>query len=321
MTPTIAITVGDPRGIGPEMVAAALRGTDLPPLRPLVFGPAAFAPSLQPLAEARGGRYVVVAAGGAERGLDAAGRAARAALEAAVDAVLRRDADALMTAPVDKPALHAAGLATPGQTEWLQQRCGASDVGMMMVAERTVLGGPLRVLLATTHLPLRRVPDALTTDLLVRRARLVGRTLQDFFGVPAPRLALCALNPHASDGGLFGDEEQRVYAPAIRILRAEGWNASDPLPADTVFLRTIRGEFDAVIAPYHDVGMAVFKTVGFADGVNLTIGLPFPRTAPAHGTARDLVGTGRADARPTLAALRLAAELAARRFDTAARSG
>lgn len=315
MTPSIAVALGDPRGIGPEMVAAALERDDLPVFRPLIYGPEGYAAELEPRARARDGCYVVVAPGGRHSNLDEAGRAARAALEAAVAAALQGEAAALMTAPVDKRALHAAGITAPGQTEWLQQRCGVADVGMAMVAERTLLGEPLRLLLATTHLPLRSVADALTPERLVDQTRLLGRALRELFGFPAPRLALCALNPHASDGGLFGDEEARVYAPAIATLRAEGWNVSDPLSADTVFLRTLRGEFDAVIVPYHDVGMAVFKTIAFADGVNLTLGLPFPRTAPAHGTAFDLVGTGRADPGPTVAALRLAAALATRRFD------
>jgi len=183
-------------------------------------------------------------------------------------------------------------------------------VGMLMCAETTALGGPLRVLLATTHVALRAVPDALTPDLLVDQTRLLVRELARGWRLERPRVALCALNPHASDGGLFGDEEARVYGPALERLAAEGIDAAGPLPADTVFSRAVRGEFDAVVAPYHDVGMAAFKTAAFGRGVNVTLGLPFVRTSPDHGTAFDLAGSGRADPSSMLEALRLAVRLA-----------
>jgi 4-hydroxythreonine-4-phosphate dehydrogenase len=176
-----------------------------------------------------------------------------------------------------------------------------------MASERTRLGAPLRVLLATTHLPLREVPAALTTDRLVSQSRLLHSELRTRFGIAEPRIALCAFNPHASDAGLFGDEEARVYAPALE--RLEGLGVRGPLPADTVFSRAIDGEFDAVVAPYHDVGMAAFKTVSFGTGVNVTLGLPFPRTSPDHGTAFDRVGTDRIDPSSMLEALLLAHRL------------
>jgi len=150
-------------------------------------------------------------------------------------------------------------------------------VCMMMAAEKTSIGGPLRVILATTHLPL---------------------------------VALCALNPHASDGGLFGDEEERIMKPAVDVLRSRGVDIAGPIPADTVFIRSIRGEFDAVIAPYHDVGMAAFKTAAFGQGVNVTLGLPFVRTSPDHGTAIDIAGRGIADPSSMEEAIRLAIALA-----------
>jgi 4-hydroxythreonine-4-phosphate dehydrogenase len=179
-----------------------------------------------------------------------------------------------------------------------------------MAAERTALGGALRVVLATTHIPLASVPAAVTADLLVRQARITDRGLRGGWGMTAPRLVFCAFNPHASDGGLFGDEEQRIYQPALQVLRDDGLVVAGPLPADTVFLRAARGEFDAVIAPYHDVGMAAFKTVAFGSGVNVTLGLPFPRTSPDHGTALDIAGRGLADASSMIEALLLAARLA-----------
>ncbi|HET7320973.1 MAG TPA: 4-hydroxythreonine-4-phosphate dehydrogenase PdxA, partial [Longimicrobiaceae bacterium] len=184
-----------------------------------------------------------------------------------------------------------------------------------MAAERTMAGAPLRVVLATTHLPLRDVPARLTADLLAEQALLTSRSLRAWWEIPSPSLALCAFNPHASDGGLFGDEEARLYAPALDALHSESVRVTGPVPADTVFSRAIRGEFDAVISPYHDVGMAAFKTVAFGSGVNVTLGLPFPRTSPDHGTALDIAGRGIADEGSMVEAIHLAARLA-ERFDT-----
>ncbi len=193
----------------------------------------------------------------------------------------------------------------------LRELTGAPAVGMMMAAERTTSGSPLRVVLATTHIALRDVPGRVTADLLVQQAVLTDDALRRLVGDrAAPRLALGALNPHASDGGLFGDEEERVFAPALEEIRRRGVTAQGPLPADTVFGRALRGEFDAVIAPYHDVGMAAFKTVAFGGGVNVTLGLPFPRTSPDHGTALDIAGRGLADPSSMLEAIRPAVRLA-----------
>ena len=187
-----------------------------------------------------------------------------------------------------------------------------------MVAEETRLGVPLRVLLATTHVPLRDVPGLLNVDLLVSQAILLSSSLESDWNLARPRIALCALNPHASDGGLFGDEEDRVFRPAVDALRRAGVEVEGPIPADTVFTRTLNGEYDAVIAPYHDVGMAPFKTIAFGAGVNVTLGLPFVRTSPDHGTAFEIVGTGRADPSSMRAAIRMASRLAAKNFDTLA---
>jgi 4-hydroxythreonine-4-phosphate dehydrogenase len=188
---------------------------------------------------------------------------------------------------------------------------------MLMAAERTRLGGPLRVLLATTHLALRDVPAALTTDLVVTQATLLDHALRRGWSIPSPRLALCALNPHASDDGLFGDEEERILLPAVRRLREDGVDISQPIPADTVFGRALSGAFDAVVAPYHDVGMAAFKTASFGSGVNVTLGLPFVRTSPDHGTAFDLAARpGTADPASMTEAILLALRLSRTRFDT-----
>jgi 4-hydroxythreonine-4-phosphate dehydrogenase len=222
----------------------------------------------------------------------------------------------IVTAPVHKPSLHAAGRTVPGQTEMLAGLTGSEPVGMLMAAERTRLGAPLRVLLATTHLALRDVPDAVSTELLVSQTRLLHLALRRDWQIEAPRIALCALNPHASDGGLFGSEEAKVYAPALAEIHAGGVPVQGPIPADTVFSRALGGEFDAVVAPYHDVGMAAFKTVSFGTGVNVTLGLPFIRTSPDHGTAFDIAGSGRADSSSMAEAVRLAIRLANARFDT-----
>ncbi|MEJ2678497.1 MAG: 4-hydroxythreonine-4-phosphate dehydrogenase PdxA [Gemmatimonadota bacterium] len=239
-----------------------------------------------------------------------AGRVAARAIREAVRLALAGDVSGLVTAPIDKAALHAAGEPFPGHTEMLAELGNVRDVVMLMTAETTRLGGPLRVVLATKHVPLAHVPALLSSELLVTQARIVERALRLDWQIPQPRLALCAVNPHASDGGLFGDEEARIVTPALETLRADGMNVAGPLPADTVFVRALRGDFDVVIAPYHDVGMAAFKTASFGLGVNVTLGLPFVRTSPDHGTALDIAGKGVADPSSMAEAMRLAARLA-----------
>ena len=250
-----------------------------------------------------------VSVGAFDGGIASAGRIAGLSIEHAVRLVQTGDADAIVTAPIDKAALHAGGYDFPGHTEMLAHLAGDVPVVMMLAAETTALGGPLRVILATTHMPLARVPAALTPDLLVEQVTIADAALRHGWSMPEPRIALCAFNPHASDGGLFGDEEARVYRPAIARLRDQGISVSEPLPADTVFLRAARGEFDLVVAPYHDVGMAAFKTAAFGNGVNVTLGLPFIRTSPDHGTAIDIAGSGTADSSSMEEAIRLAMRL------------
>jgi 4-hydroxythreonine-4-phosphate dehydrogenase len=240
-----------------------------------------------------------------------AGRIAGHAVEAAVKLALNGEVDAIVTAPAHKHALHLAGFPYPGHTEWLAQLAGGVDVAMMLAAEPSPEGpgaDPLRVVLITTHVPFRDVPALLTIDRVVRTGRVVHRALREWWGIERPRLAVCALNPHAGESGLFGDEEERVLSPAAGTLGAAG-----PLPADTVFVRAMRGEFDAVLAPYHDVGMTAIKVAAFGRAVNVTLGLPFPRTSPDHGTALDIAGTGKADPSSMRAAIELAAKLSQRR--------
>ena len=231
-----------------------------------------------------------------------AGRISGQAIEEAARLALRGEVDAIVTGPVHKQALHAAGYRYPGVTEFLAHLAGDVPVAMMLLADK------LRVVLVTTHLPLRDVAATLTTDRIVQAGRITAEALRRWWGIAAPRLAVCALNPHAGEGGLFGDEDDRVLRPAAATLGAAG-----PLPADTVFVKAMRGDFDAVLAPYHDVGMTAVKVAGFGRGVNVTLGLPFIRTAPDHGTAFDIAGTGKADAGSMRAALELAVRLASRR--------
>ena len=276
--PRLAVTPGDPRGIGPEVVAKALALGPLDAEITVLGDEGSAPPSLLP---------------------EAAGRIAGEAVEQAVRLALAGEVDAIVTGPVHKHALHLAGFRYPGLTELLSHLAGDVDVAMMLAA------GALRVVLVTTHIPLKDVPTAVTTARVVACGRIAERALREWWGIGAPRLALCALNPHAGESGLFGDEDERVLAPAAKALGAAG-----PLPADTVFVRALKGEFDAVLTPYHDVGMTAVKVAGFGKGVNVTLGLPFPRVAPDHGTALDIAGRGIADPGSMRAALELAAQLA-----------
>jgi 4-hydroxythreonine-4-phosphate dehydrogenase len=308
--PRLAVTLGDPRGIGPEIVAAALReplDADLTLIGAedqIEAIPAAARLSVgswhSGSGQESGDRVRTLRAG--QLAGHALQRAARLALEHAVDGIV--------TGPLEKHALHAAGFPFPGQTEWLGQLAGGVDVAMMLAT------GTLRVVLVTTHVALRDVPLLLTTDRIVLAGRITQAALRAWFGIAEPRLALCALNPHAGEQGLFGDEETRILAPAARELGAAG-----PLPADTVFVRALRGEFDAVLAPYHDVGMTAVKVAGFGRGVNLTLGLPFIRTSPDHGTAFDIAGQGIADSGSMRAALELAVKLAGIRIQESGGGG
>ncbi|MGH7476768.1 MAG: 4-hydroxythreonine-4-phosphate dehydrogenase PdxA [Longimicrobiales bacterium] len=301
----IAITLGDPRGIGPEVIAAALdRLTPAERAACTLIGPAGT------FADAAEAPLDAVGEWAGDRGAAEAGRLAGMAITRAAALAADGAADAIVTGPIDKHALHEGGYPFPGHTEMLATLADTAIVGMLMAAESTRAGGPLRVLLMTTHLPLARVPAELTLQRIVEQTALLDRSLRTLWRIEAPRLALCALNPHASDGGLFGHEERDVMSPASESLRAQGIRVHGPFAADTVFLRALRGEFDAVLAPYHDVGMAAFKTASFGQGVNVTLGLPYIRTAPDHGTAMDIAGRRRADPTSMTEALRLALRLA-----------
>jgi 4-hydroxythreonine-4-phosphate dehydrogenase len=239
--------------------------------------------------------------GGGSEPLERAGLLTGRAVEAAVGLWKEGRIDAIVTAPGDKRALNAAGYHVPGHTELLKNLTGAPRVAMMLASDK------LRVVLVTTHLALRDALAILTPERIALAAEVTRAGLRDWFGIAEPRLALCAVNPHAGEGGLFGHEEAMVLTPAARANRLTG-----PLPADTVFVRAMRGEFDAVLAPYHDVGMTAIKVASFGHGVNVTLGLPVPRTAPDHGTAVDIAGQGKADPSSMREAVRVAGEIVTR---------
>jgi 4-hydroxythreonine-4-phosphate dehydrogenase len=312
MPPRIAMTVGDPRGIGPEIVAQVL--SDPPPgAEYIVIGPDELIRDL-PAEQVpiQGKREKGKGKSGGWDGTfplspfpfppKEAGYITAKQIEKAVSLALSGDVQAIVTGPAEKRALHLAGYEAPGHTEWLGELAGGVETSMMLVT------GRLRVVLLTTHVALKDVPGAVTHELIVRKGQMTRKALMDWWGIADPRIAVCALNPHASEGGLFGTEDEEILAPAARELGAAG-----PLPADTVFVRALNGEFDAVLTPSHDVGMTAVKVAGFGKGVNITLGLPFVRTSPDHGTAFDIAGKGVADPSSMREAVRLAVSLAGRR--------
>jgi 4-hydroxythreonine-4-phosphate dehydrogenase len=230
-----------------------------------------------------------------------------ALLDAGIDGCLDGRFDALVTAPVHKGVINDAGIPFTGHTEYLAARCGADLPVMMLV------GGGLRVALATTHLPLSQVSSALTAARLEQVIRVLNADLRAKFGCGAPRILVCGLNPHAGEGGHLGREEIEVIEPVIERLRAEGFGLTGPVPADTAFLPERLAGHDAVLAMFHDQGLPVLKHASFGHAVNVTLGLPIVRTSVDHGTALDLAGTGRADVGSLRAALRLAVDLCAAR--------
>ena len=286
MKPRIAITVGDPAGIGPEIAHKAARDARvLAVCEPVLYGPPAeqtFEPGTLSAA---------------------AGRAAYDAIVAAVADARAGRVAAVATAPVNKSAFAAAGLGWKGHTDLLGHLTGSPRVAMMFWSE------PLKVVLASVHVALADVPKTLTRDLLDGIIDLTAQGMRRF-GIATPRLALAGLNPHAGEDGLMGTEEQRVLTPAVVDARARGVVIDGPFPGDTVFVRASRGEFDAVIACYHDQGLIPVKLLAFGRAVNVTLGLPIVRTSVDHGTAFDIAGKGIADHGSMVEAVLLAARLA-----------
>lgn len=291
----LAITLGDPRGIGPEIVAAALANSTVRERCDFVIvGPTGTGVTVD---ESIG---TWTPGDTLSDTLAHAGQLSGAAIARAVELAQQGVVEGIVTAPIDKAALLAGGYDYPGHTEMLAALT-RSRVAMMLASDR------LRVVLATTHVALRDVPHALTAQAITDAAQVTREYLQRWFGIAEPRIALCALNPHAGDHGRFGNEDDTLLAPAARANDLAG-----PFPADTVFVRAMRGAFDAVIAPYHDVGMTAIKVASFGSAVNVTLGLPFPRTSPDHGTALDIAGRGLADPSSFVEATLLCATLAHR---------
>ena len=332
--PRIALTAGEPAGVGPELVAA-LAASDLQADLVAITD----ANLLRRAAQQRGVDLQLESFDGSPRDRRAPGVLRCIDIALAVPAVpgeldagnaryvldtLARGADgcasgefdAIVTGPVQKSIIADAGFAFTGHTEFFAQRAGC-DVVMLLAAPSVSgggrFGGDLRVALATTHLPLSAVPGAITQAGLVRTLRILHDDLIGRFGVAAPRVAVLGLNPHAGEGGHLGREEIDTIVPAIERLRAAGFDLVGPLPADTAFLPAQLARFDAVLAMYHDQGLPVLKHAGFGHAVNVTLGLPYIRTSVDHGTALDLAGTGKADASSLEAATRLALKLVANR--------
>lgn len=325
----LLVTMGDAAGIGPEIVARAFRNGELAdavvvgsvdvlrragsPMTARIEAPADLAavpPGCLPVIEPAGLPAGLAALPWGEVSA-AAGAAAARCIEAAVALVQRGEGAAIVTAPVHKEALAAAGLPWPGHTEMLQAL--ATPAGGTPPPVRMMLANPeLRVVLVTIHVALRRALELLDFEAVLSTLR-IAHAAAAAWGQPAPRIAVAGLNPHAGEGGLFGDEEIRFIGPAVQAARAEGIDAQGPFPPDTVFMRARRGAFDLVVAMTHDHGLIPVKYLGVEDGVNVTLGLPFVRTSPDHGTAFDIAGQGRADAASLVAALRAARLLAAGR--------
>ena len=311
--PRIAISLGDPGGIGPEVALRAALHPDVQSLcSPVLVG--------EPAVVDRAAAVTGLCADGLEiyepeetpygdyviGGVSAVnGAAAYAAVCAAARLALSGSVSAICTAPLSKEAMHLSGRDFPGHTELLAALCG--DVPVRMMLE----GGGIRVVLETIHVGLARVSSLLTTDGIWDTLRMCDAWGRRYLG-RIPKIAVCGFNPHAGENGKFGDEEARVITPAIQAAVSAGVKAEGPLPADTVFFRQLQGDFDLVLAMYHDQGLVAVKTVGFHDGVNLTMGLPFVRTSPDHGTAFGLAGLGTASPDSMISALKRAAQLSRR---------
>ncbi len=324
--PLIAITMGDPAGIGPEIIAKVFdTGEILSLCRPVIIGHTGVMKkivedlhlsvsirSLKNIAEAdpSPGKADVLTAGMVDLASHAWGRPTAASGKAVVEYIklattlaLERRVDAIVTAPINKEMMNAAGYEFSGHTELLAHLTDTSNYGMLFV------GGGLKLILTTIHHALKDVPRLITKDRVLRTIRLANLAMKEF-GVTRPRIGVAALNPHASEGGLFGHEELNEILPAVIAARGEGIDASDPIPADTLFYKARNDRYDIVVAMYHDQGLAPLKMLAFGNAVNVTVGLPIIRTSVDHGTAYDIAGKGCADPASLLAAVKLAVQMA-----------
>ncbi len=325
--PLLAITMGDAAGIGPEVIVRSLTSPEMRQIcRAIVIGDAGVMRATVQGMEANLSIHAIQHPAEARHDPDAidvldlenirldeltpgqlspmAGRAAYEYVIRAVDLAMKGQVDGIVTAPLNKKAMHLGGCHYPGHTEILAEKTGTDDFTMMLVS------GNLRVVLVTIHVSLREAIDLVDRERVVRTIRLTDRTLRRM-GIAAPRLAVAGLNPHAGEDGLFGQEDNEEIVPAVEQAQTEGIDAQGPFPPDTIFLRAVNGEFDAVIAMYHDQGLIPLKTIGFSTGVNVTLGLPIIRTSVDHGTAFDIAWQWKADAESLNAAIRLAAQMSA----------
>lgn len=327
--PILGLTMGDPAGIGPEVLAKGLAsGAIQKHGRPVIIGSfpvmqqtirslrlplRAIALNDHDAVSVRSGEVSVLDPLDRPLGLFTMGRVGKKTgaasvrfIQKAVELAQAGCIQAMVTAPINKEAMNVAGFSYPGHTEMLADLTNSKESGMMIV------GGPLRIMFVTTHVAIRNLTKALSIAKVERAIRLAHLALQQYFGVARPKIGVAAFNPHASDGGLFGDEERRYIHPAVLKARKKGIQATNPLPADTLFGKAVRGEFDAVVAMYHDQGLIPLKLVAFGTCVNLTVGLPIIRTSVDHGTAYDIAGKGVADPGSLIEAVKLAGQLAQR---------
>lgn len=322
----LAVSLGDPAGVGPEVLAKCWDGRDSFQLPPFVAigDPGSIAQvwdgPIETIDDPRQAESVfdyalpIIQIATAGENLPAHPTMAGAhcsldSLEIAVGLTRSGSAAAVVTGPVSKEQLYNIGFTHPGQTEFVAERCGVGSGNVAMM-----LAGPtLRTVPVTTHLPLHAVPESLSAALIEARGRTTLRGLQRNFGIAEPILAISGLNPHAGEGGMLGREEVEMIQPAIDALRSEGWRVTGPHPADTMFHEAARARYDAALCMYHDQALIPLKALHFEEGVNVTLGLPIVRTSPDHGTAFDIAGQDRADPRPMAAALRMAALCAANR--------
>jgi 4-hydroxythreonine-4-phosphate dehydrogenase len=323
--PKIAITMGDPGGIGPEIVVLAHLSPEVHSVcRPVVYGDSGILRRAAAVlekeievtdeTESGPGRIAVrelssLSPGDVPFGTGSipGSRAMTTYIREATRDTIAGRTDAVVTCPITKEGLKAAGVPFPGHTEILADLCGGADVVMMLAGDR------LRVALVTIHVALRKALELLSSPVIERTIRITHDFFRKFMGTDSPRIAVAGVNPHAGEGGMFGDEEEMMVAPAVSACRKEGIDASGPYPPDTVFFRAYRGEFDVVVAMTHDHGLIPLKLVHFEDGVNVTMGLPIIRTSVDHGTAYDIAGKGVASPKSLVAAIRMAAGMATAR--------
>ena len=306
----IGISIGDINGIGPEVALKAIAESSWSEnVEFMLYGPATAMKRQARALELEMPEHVHFRDIGIDVGWNPgeididASRAADVAIRRVVEGCMSRDLDAMVTAPICKEGFHRAGIDVPGHTELLAELTDTKRFGMML------MGGGLRVILVTRHVPIAEVPGALSIETIQEHIELTGQALE-LFGIENGKIGVCGLNPHAGDGGVIGREEIELISPAICAAREKGFNVSDAVPADTIFYEALRGDYDAVVAMYHDQGLAPLKMIGFDEGVNVTLGLPIIRTSPDHGTAFGIAGKNKASHKSMKNAIALAVEMA-----------